>query len=66
VLGGESLRIRRVRRERVPDSDKIRLEFVLSSDGRNHATIEHLAKRLGSEPGATSVTWEATEERTDY
>ena len=66
VVGRESLRVRRVRRERVPESDQIRLEFVFSSDGRNQSTIEQLATRLGREPGVTSVTWEATEERTDY
>ena len=65
-VGSEALRVRRVRRERVPESDQIRLEFVFSSDGRNQSTIEQLAKRLGREPGVTSVTWEATEERTDY
>ena len=65
-VGSEVLRVRRVRRERVPESDQIRLEFVFSSDGRNQSTIEQLAKRLGREPGVTSVTWEATEERTDY
>lgn len=63
VVGTESLR---VRRERVPESDQIRLEFVFSSDGRNQSTIEQLGTRLGHEPGVTSVTWEATEERTDY
>ena len=66
VAGSESLRVRRVRRERVPESDQIRLEFVFSSDGRNQSTIEQLATRLGREPGVTSDTWEATEERTDY
>jgi len=39
---------------------------VFSSDGRNQSTIEQLATQLGREPGVTSVTWEATEERTDY
>ena len=67
VVGSASLRVRHVRRrERVPESDQIRLEFVFSSDGRNQSTIEQLATRLGREPGVTSVTWEATEERTDY
>lgn len=66
VAGSESLRVRHVRRERVPESDQIRLEFVFSSDGRNQSTIEQLATRLGREPGVTSVTWESTEERTDY
>ena len=65
-VGSEALRVRRVRRERVPESDQIRLEFVFSSNGRNQSTIEQLATRLGREPGVTSVTWEATEERTDY
>jgi putative Mg2+ transporter-C (MgtC) family protein len=66
VVGRESLRVRRVRRERVPESDQIHLEFVFSSDGRTQSTIEQLATRLGREPGVTSVAWEATEERTDY
>jgi putative Mg2+ transporter-C (MgtC) family protein len=65
-VAGEPLVVRRVRRERVPDSDRIRLELVFNSEGRSHRAVEQLANRLGSEPGVTSVTWEATEERTDY
>jgi hypothetical protein len=57
---------RRVRSEDVPETDKARLEFLFSGEGRIHRTIEQVANRLGSEPGVTSVTWEATEERTDY
>jgi putative Mg2+ transporter-C (MgtC) family protein len=62
----EPLMVRRVRSEDVPGTDKIRLEFFFSSDGRIHRTVEQVANRVGREPGVTSVTWEASEERTDY
>jgi putative Mg2+ transporter-C (MgtC) family protein len=62
----DSLRVRRVRSEAVPDTDKVRLEIFFSSEGRLHETVEQAASRLGKEPGVASVTWEATEERTDY
>ena len=33
VAGSESLRVRHVRRERVPESDQIRLDFVFKTAG---------------------------------
>ncbi len=66
AVAHEPLVVRRVRSEDVPETDKVRLEFLFSSEGRIHRTIEQVATRLGGEPGVTSVTWEATEERTDY
>jgi putative Mg2+ transporter-C (MgtC) family protein len=51
AVAGEPLMVRRVRRERVPDSDKIRLELVFKSEGRSHRAVDQLANRLGSEPG---------------
>jgi len=62
----EPLLVRRVRSEDVPETDKVRLEFSFSSEGRVHRTVEQVASRLGIEPGVTSVTCEATEERNDY
>ena len=58
--------LRRVRRKEVADSDNVLLEFTFISEGRQHETIEQIARRLGGTPGVTSVTWEAAEERTDY
>jgi putative Mg2+ transporter-C (MgtC) family protein len=66
AVANAPLMVRRVRSEDVPDTDKVRLEFFLRSDGRIHRTVEELANRVGVDPGVTSVAWEAAEERTDY
>jgi len=66
AVSHEPLLVRRVHSEDVPQTDKVRLEFSFSSEGRMHRTVEQVANRLGIEPGVTSVTWETTEERTDY
>jgi putative Mg2+ transporter-C (MgtC) family protein len=58
--------LRRVRRKEEADSDNALVEVMLISDGRQHDTIEQIARRLSGEPGVTSVTWESAEERTDY
>jgi putative Mg2+ transporter-C (MgtC) family protein len=65
-VGREPLRFRRVRSEDVADTDKVRIEMVALSDGRNHRAVEEIAGRLGREPGVTAVSWETTEESTDY
>jgi len=66
AVSHEPLLVRRVHSEDVPETDKVHLEFSFSSEGRMHRTVEQVANRLGIEPGVTSVTWETTEERTDY
>jgi putative Mg2+ transporter-C (MgtC) family protein len=58
--------LRRVRRKEVAESDNALLEFTFISEGRQHETIEQIARRLGGTLGVKSVTWEAAEERTDY
>jgi len=62
----EPLVLRRVRHEEIPDTGKARITIELTSAGRNHSIIEQIAGRVGVEPSISSVSWETTEESTDY
>ena len=66
AVAREPLMLRRVRNEGMPDTDRSRIQIDLISAGRNHSAIEQVAGRFSREPSVSSVTWETTEESTDY
>src|SRR5262249_40409245 len=55
----DALMLRSLTSENIADSNTVRVEAELLTDGRQDRRIEQLASRLSIEPGVTSIRWQS-------
>jgi putative Mg2+ transporter-C (MgtC) family protein len=57
-LGGQALLLKSLKSADVDHTDKVEVEAVLTSTGRQNLLLEQIVSRLSLEPGVSGVSWE--------
>jgi putative Mg2+ transporter-C (MgtC) family protein len=57
-IGGQPLLLKSLKSDDVDHSEKVEVQAVLTSTGRQNALLEHIVSRLSLEAGVTGVSWE--------
>jgi putative Mg2+ transporter-C (MgtC) family protein len=62
-LGGQPLLLKSLRSDDVEGTDKVEVQAVLTSTGRQNLLLEQIVSRLSLEPGVSGVSWEILAEQ---
>lgn len=57
-IGGQPLLLKSLKSDDVDHSEKVEVQAVLTSTGRQNALLEQIVSRLSLEAGVTGVSWE--------
>jgi putative Mg2+ transporter-C (MgtC) family protein len=57
-LGGQPLLLKSLQSDDVDHTDKVEVQAVLTSTGRQNLLLEQIVSRLSLEPGVSGVSWE--------
>ena len=61
-LAGQPLLLKSLKSEDVEHTDKVEVQAILSSTGRQNSLLEQIVGRLSLEPGVSGVSWEIVAE----
>ena len=61
-LAGQPLLLKSLKSEDVEHTDKVEVQAILSSTGRQNSLLEQIVGRLSLEPGISGVSWEIVAE----
>ncbi|HYY29333.1 MAG TPA: MgtC/SapB family protein [Chthoniobacterales bacterium] len=61
-LAGQPLLLKSLKSEDVEHTDKVEVQAILSSTGRQDSLLEQIVGRLSLEPGVSGVSWEIVAE----
>jgi putative Mg2+ transporter-C (MgtC) family protein len=62
-LSGQPLLLKSLRSDDVEHTDKVEVQAILTSTGRQNLVLEHIVSRLSLEPGVSGVSWEILAEQ---
>ena len=62
ALGGQPLFLKSLKSDDVEHTDKVEVQAILSSTGRQNVLLEQIVGRLSLEPGVSGVSWEIVAE----
>jgi putative Mg2+ transporter-C (MgtC) family protein len=62
-LSGQPLLLKSLRSDDVEGTDKVEVQAVLTSTGRQNLLLEQIVSRLSLEPGVSGVSWEILAEQ---
>jgi putative Mg2+ transporter-C (MgtC) family protein len=62
-LGGQPLLLKSLKSDDVEHTDKVEVQAILTSTGRQNSLLEQIVSRLSLESGVTGVSWEITAEQ---
>ena len=57
-IGGQPLLLKSLKSDDIEHTDKVEIQAVLTSTGRQNSLLEQIVSRLSLEPSVTSVSWE--------
>jgi putative Mg2+ transporter-C (MgtC) family protein len=58
ALGGQPLVLKSLKSEDLEHTDRVEVQAVLTSTGRQNLVLEQIVSRLSLEPGVSGVSWE--------
>jgi len=58
ALGGQPLLLKSLKSDDIEHTDKVEVQAILTSTGRQNAVLEQIVSRLSLEPGVSGVSWE--------
>ena len=58
ALGGQPLLLKSLKSDDVEHTDKVDVQAILTSTGRQNVLLEQIVSRLSLEPGVSGVSWE--------
>jgi putative Mg2+ transporter-C (MgtC) family protein len=61
-LGGQPLLLKSLKSDDVEHADKVEVQAILASTGRQNLLLEQIVSRLSLEPGVSGVSWEIVAE----
>ena len=61
-LGGQPLLLKSLKSDDVEHTDKVEVQAILTSTGRQDLLLEQIVSRLSLEPGVSGVSWEIVAE----
>lgn len=61
-LGGQPLLLKSLKSDDVEHADKVEVQAILTSTGRQNLLLEQIVSRLSLEPGVSGVSWEIVAE----
>jgi putative Mg2+ transporter-C (MgtC) family protein len=61
-LGGQPLLLKSLKSDDVERADKVEVQAILTSTGRQNLLLEQIVSRLSLEPGVSGVSWEIVAE----
>ena len=62
-IGGQPLLLKSLKSDDVEHTDKVEVNAVLTSTGRQNVLLEQIVSRLSLEPGVSGVSWEIVAEQ---
>ena len=62
-LGGQPLLLKSLQSDDVEQTDRVEVQAVLSTTGRQNLLLEQIVSRLSLEPGVSGVSWEILAEQ---
>ena len=62
-IGGQPLLLKSLKSDDVEHTDKVEVQAVLTSTGRQNVLLEQIVSRLSLEPGVSGVSWEILAEQ---
>jgi putative Mg2+ transporter-C (MgtC) family protein len=57
-IGAQHLLLKSLKSDDLEHADKVEIQAILTSTGRQNSLLEQIASRLSLEPGMTGVSWE--------
>lgn len=57
-IGGQPLLLKSLKSDDIDHTDKVEIQAVLTSTGRQNSLLEQIVSRLSLEPSVTGVSWE--------
>ena len=61
-LGGQPLLLKSLKSDDVEHTDRVEVQAILTSTGRQNSLLEQIVSRLSLEPGVSGVSWEIVAE----
>ena len=61
-LGGQLLVLKSLTSDDIEHTDKVEVQAILTSTGRQDLLLEQIVSRLSLEPGVSGVSWEIVAE----
>jgi putative Mg2+ transporter-C (MgtC) family protein len=58
ALGGQPLLLKSLKSDDIEHTDKVEVQAILTSTGRQNVLLEQIVSRLSLEPGVSGVSWE--------
>jgi putative Mg2+ transporter-C (MgtC) family protein len=58
ALGGQPLLLKSLKSDDIEHTDKVEVQAILMSTGRQNVLLEQIVSRLSLEPGVSGVSWE--------
>ncbi len=62
-IGGQPLLLKSLKSNDVEHTDKVAVQAILISTGRQNVLLEQIVSRLSLEPGVSGVSWEIVAEQ---
>jgi putative Mg2+ transporter-C (MgtC) family protein len=63
ALGGQPLLLKSLKSDDVEGTDRVEVQAILISTGRQNSLLEQIVSRLSLEPGVSGVSWEIVAEQ---
>ena len=61
-IGGQPLFLKSLKSDDVDHTEKVEIQAILTSTGRQNLLLEQIVSRLSLEPGVNGVSWEIVAE----